>query len=405
MYDEEECTEKSALWADMSDDEKVEFHDLYDRECLSRCCPQLVLAEAEDSRDKKRLGLGLMDCFLPVWIILAMALGLILGNFVPNTHAVLTNATFVGVSLPIAIGLLVMMYPILCKVRYEDMLSMLTRREIIVNIFISVAINWIVAPLLMLGLAWAFLPDQQDLREGLIVVGLGRCIAMVLIWTRLAKGDSDLCAIIVAVNSLLQIVLISPMALLYLNVVSHSGDSHKIEFDIATKSVAVFLGIPLGAAVITRVCVRPFSPDFYDRKLMPSISPLSLLGLLFTIIIMFASQGKAVAENIIAVCRVAAPLITYFVIIFMTTFFIFLRTGHTYETTCTHAFTAASNNFELAIAICAAVFGVDSQQALASTIGPLIEVPVLVAFVLFAKLIKPKLHWADQSAAKPSITV
>ncbi|CDK26252.1 unnamed protein product [Kuraishia capsulata CBS 1993] len=392
-YSSIDCTERTQLLSDISENEKSEIVERYGADCIRRCCPRLISDDADNEKSLNKIGLSIMDWLLPVWIIVAIALGLILGNFVPNTHAVLTNVKFVNVSIPIAIGLLVMMYPILCRIRYEELHHIVRQKSFLVNMLQSVVINWVIAPLLMLGLAWAFLPDRRELRDGLIIVGLGRCIAMVNVWVQLSSGDADLCAIIVAVNSILQIVLISPMSLLFVNVISHSDTAHKISYDLGAKSVGVFLGIPFGAALLTRLAIRPIWPSFYDKKLMPTIAPLTLIGLLFTIIILFASQGQEVAQNIVSVVRVAAPLVVYFLVIFLATFFAFMKLGHDYPRTCTQSFTAASNNFELAIAVCASVYGIDSQQALAATVGPLVEVPVLVIFVYFARFIRPRLSW------------
>lgn len=340
--------------------------------------------------------LGLLDRFLALWIFLAMAVGIILGNFVPNTGPALQRGKFVGVSVPIAIGLLVMMYPILCKVRYETLHLVMQKQDIWIQIGFSIVVNWIIAPLLMLGLAWAFLPDKGALREGLILVGLARCIAMVLIWTGLAGGDSEYCAILVAINSILQMILYAPLALLFIRVISHESGTLDISYGVVAKSVAVFLGIPLGAAVITRFTLRRFtSPEWYDDVFLRFAAPWSLIGLLFTILILFASQGKQVVHQIVSVVRVAAPLIVYFAIIFFLTLLVTHRLGFGYKLAATQSFTAASNNFELAIAVAVATYGANSDQALASTVGPLIEVPVLLGLVYVVKWIGKRREWKD----------
>ncbi|KAB8273044.1 sodium bile acid symporter family-domain-containing protein [Aspergillus minisclerotigenes] len=338
--------------------------------------------------------LGILDRFLAVWIFLAMAIGIILGNFVPNTGPALQQGKFVGVSIPIAVGLLVMMYPILCKVRYESLHHVLQARGIWVQIGFSVVVNWIIAPFFMLALAWAFLPDEPELRQGLILVGLARCIAMVLIWTGLAGGDNEYCAILVAINSLLQMVLFAPMGVFFIEVIS--GDTITFEYSTAAKSVAVFLGIPLGAAILTRFVLRwTTSARWYDQVFLKWISPLSLIGLLFTILVLFASQGRQVVHQIVSVIRVAAPLIVYFAVIFFATLFITYKMGFGYRLAATQSFTAASNNFELAIAVAVATFGENSNQALAATVGPLIEVPVLLGLVYAVKLVANRLGWKD----------
>ncbi|KAF3393824.1 Arsenical-resistance protein Acr3 [Penicillium rolfsii] len=356
---------------------------------------ELCGSNAACQEDKHRSAfhqLGLLDRFLAIWIFLAMALGIILGNFVPSTGPALQRGKFVGVSVPIAVGLLVMMYPILCKVRYETLHRTLRQKALLVQIGFSLIVNWIVAPLFMLGLAWAFLPDEKGLREGLILVGIARCIAMVLIWTGLAGGDNEYCAILVAINSILQMVLFAPLAILFIQVIS--DDDISLEYSLAAKSVGVFLGIPLGAAIVTRFGLRNLiGGKWYEKKFLVWISPLSLIGLLFTIIVLFASQGRHVVHQIVSVVRVAAPLVVYFAVIFLATLVITRRFGFGYQLSCTQSFTAASNNFELAIAVAIATFGVDSDQALAATVGPLVEVPVLLGLVYAVKWYGKRNSW------------
>ncbi|KAL6818304.1 sodium bile acid symporter family domain-containing protein [Trichoderma sp. SZMC 28013] len=338
--------------------------------------------------------LGLLDRFLAVWIFLAMAVGIILGNFVPSMSPALEKGKFVGVSVSIAIGLLVMMYPILCKVRYESLHTLLNKRELWKQIGFSVFVNWIIAPFLMLALSWAFLPDKSHLRTGLILVGLGRCIAMVLIWNALAGGNNDYCAILVAVNSILQIVLFAPLAIFFLNVISDENDIAPISYSVVATSVAAFLGIPLGAAVITRFGLRFVAgPAWYDRIFIRFVSPWSLIGLLYTILVLFAAQGHQVVHQIVSVLRVAAPLVVYFAIVFFTTVGICRMLGFEYQFLVTQSFTAASNNFELAIAVAVATFGPNSDEALASTVGPLIEVPVLLGLVYALRWVANRWSW------------
>jgi arsenite transporter len=362
-------------------------------------------------------GLSFLDRFLVIWIVLAMAIGIILGNFVPSTGPALQKGQFVGVSVPIcmtiwqsmlsspnpiltfvttAIGLLVMMYPILCKVRYETLHLLFSHRALWIQIGISFLLNWILCPLIMLGLAWAFLPDEAYLREGLIFVGIARCIAMVLIWTDLAGGDTDYCAVLVAFNSILQIVLFAPLAIFYVKVISGSNSELEISYNTVATSVAVFLGIPLGAAIVTRLTLRHLLGEKnYQTFFIRLISPLSLIGLIFTIIVLFASQGKHVVDQIIDVLRVMAPLIVYFAITFSFVVFMCHKLGFGYRVSCTQSFTAASNNFELAIAVVVAVYGVNSEQALASTVGPLVEVPVLVGCIYILKWLKGRWGWKN----------
>ena len=346
-----------------------------------------------DKKSSVYAGLGWLDRLLALWILLAIVIGMLLGNFVPNISDKLQQGEFVGVSVPIAVGLLVMMYPILCKVQYETLHRVFAHRQIWIQIGFSVFVNWIVAPLLMLALAWAFLPDEPGLRTGLIFVGLARCIAMVLIWTGLAGGDEEYCAILVAINSVLQMVLYAPLAILFVKVIS--GDDYQgVSYSLVAQSVGVFLGIPLGAAIVTRFAIRALSPKFYT-KFLKWIAPWSLVGLLYTIIVLFALQGKQVVHQIVSVVRVAAPLVVYFLIIFSATIVVTKRLGFGYKLSATQAFTAASNNFELAIAVAVATFGAHSDEALATTVGPLIEVPVLIGLVYVVKWFAGRSGWKD----------
>ncbi|KZL88239.1 arsenical-resistance protein [Colletotrichum incanum] len=334
--------------------------------------------------------LGILDRFLAVWIFLAMLIGILLGNFVPNAGPALQHGKFV------AIGLLVMMYPILCKVQYEKLHDVFRTREIWIQLGFSVIINWIIAPLFMLALSWAFLPDKEGLRNGLILVGIARCIAMVLIWTSLARGDGDYCAILVAVNSFLQIVLFAPVALLFIRVIGQDNSISSISYSTVASAVGVFLGIPLGAAILTRLSlIYTIGTKTYNAKVIPFLAPWSLIGLLYTIIVLFASQGSQVVHQIVSVVRVAAPLVVYFSVIFSATLLVARKLGFRYGLACTQAFTAASNNFELAIAIAVAAYGPDSDEALATTVGPLIEVPVLLGLVYFVKWFARRYGWED----------
>lgn len=308
---------------------------------------------------------------------------------------------------PLAIGLLVMMYPILIKVRYELLPSLLRQRQLYHQLALSIVLNWIVAPLLMLALSWAFLPDRPALREGLILVGVARCIAMVLIWTDLAGGDMDYCAMLVAVNSLLQIVLFAPLAVFFIRVVSRSENTVPIDYSTVAQSVAAFLGIPLAAAILTRAVVLSWicggNTKKYNRNFVRWVSPLSLLGLLFTIIVLFAAQSKNVVSKITSVLRVCAPLLVYFVAVFIGTVWVCLwlrkktaakeEGSWGYGVMCAQSLTAASNNFELAIAVAVVCYGVDSEQALAATVGPLVEVPVLLALVEALKWGRKRWGW------------
>lgn len=360
-------------------------------------------------------GLGWLDRLLALWILLAIIIGMVLGAFVPGIHNALEQSTFASVSAPIAIGLIVMMYPILCKVKYETLHLAFRTKELWIQVGFSVIINWIVAPFLMLALSWAFLPDRPELREGLILVGIARCIAMVsrihltspntqkdhaltkqqvLIWTGLAGGDNQYCAILVAINSLLQLVLFAPLAIFFISVISGASSINSPSYSLVATSVAAFLGVPLGAAVVTRFALRKLAgPEFYDKKFIPFIAPFSLLALLYTIIVLFASQGSRVVDQIVDVVRVAAPLIVYFVAIFGVTLLVSHKLGFGYKLSTTQSFTAASNNFELAIAVAVATYGAESNQALAATVGPLIEVPVLLGLVYVVKWFGKRRGW------------
>ncbi|RGP72486.1 arsenical-resistance [Fusarium sporotrichioides] len=369
------------------------------REGFSDQDPEAVAKNTSTNDQQKQplsafKGLSLLDRYLALWIFLAMAIGIILGNFVPETGPTLQKGKFVGVSVPIAVGLLVMMYPILCKVRYESLHELFSHREMWKQICFSLFINWILAPFLMLALAWAFLPDKSELRTGLILVGLGRCIAMVLIWNGLAGGNDEYCAILVAINSILQMVLFAPMAVFFIRVISHESGAIDISYSVVAISVAVFLGIPLGAAVITRLALRKYAgADWYQHTFLKYLAPWSLIGLLYTILVLFASQGRQVVHQIVSVVRVAAPLIVYFVLIFFVTLWISRLLGFQFPMMVTQSLTAASNNFELAIAVAVATFGPNSDQALASTVGPLIEVPVLIGLVYTVRWMANRWGW------------
>ncbi|KAL8243905.1 hypothetical protein R6Q59_010163 [Mikania micrantha] len=337
-------------------------------------------------------GLGWLDRLLALWIILAIVVGILLGNFVDGIETSLQRGTFVNVSVPIAVGLLVMMYPILCKVQYESLHRLFAHRQIWIQLGFSVIVNWIVAPLLMLGLAWAFLPDEPGLRTGLVFVGIARCIAMVLIWTGLAGGDEEYCAILVAFNSILQMILFAPLAILFVKVISRGG-GNDVSYSTVAKSVGVFLGIPLGAAMLTRFTLRALNASWFEQTFLKWLAPWSLVGLLYTILVLFASQGKQVVHQVVSVVRVAAPLIVYFIVIFTVTLIITRRLGFGYKVGVTQSFTAASNNFELAIAVAVATFGAESDEALAATVGPLIEVPVLISLVYLVQWLATRWKW------------
>jgi len=327
--------------------------------------------------------LSTLDRFLPVWIGLAMAGGLVLGRLIPDLNTTLERVKVDTVSLPIAIGLLAMMYPVLAKVRYRHIGDELADRR---TLGLSLVMNWVVGPALMFTLAWVFLADLPELRTGLIIVGLARCIAMVLIWNDLAYGSRELAAGLVAINSLFQIAMYSVLGWFYLSVLPGWLGLDTAALDVSiwaiAKSVLIFLGIPLLAGFLTRTIGEARKgTEWYEQTFLPRIGPIALWGLLFTIVVLFALQGKQITTHPIDVARVAIPLLVYFALMWSTSFLAGYRLRFPYSRNASIAFTAAGNNFELAIAVSIAVFGVTSGQALAGTIGPLIEVPALIALV------------------------
>jgi ACR3 family arsenite transporter len=330
--------------------------------------------------------LSTLDRFLPVWIVAAMALGLALGRWIPGVDDALSAVEVGNVSLPIAIGLLLMMYPVLAKVRYSELDRVTGDRKLLGA---SLALNWLVGPALMFALAWLLLPDLPEYRTGLIIVGLARCIAMVLIWNDLSCGDREAAAVLVAINSVFQIVAFAALGWFYLQVLPGwlglSTTSAEFSVWAIAASVLVFLGIPLLAGFLTRTLgERARSRDWYEGTFLPRIGPVALYGLLFTIVMLFALQGDAITSRPWDVARVALPLLAYFALMFGGSFLLGVRLRLGYAKTTTLAFTAAGNNFELAIAVAIGTFGVTSGQALAGVVGPLIEVPVLVALVYVA---------------------
>jgi ACR3 family arsenite transporter len=336
--------------------------------------------------------LSTLDRFLPLWIFLAMALGVGLGYFFPGIKDVFNALSIGTVSFPIAVGLLWMMYPVLAKVKYEELGKI---RGAVKQFGVSLTLNWLIGPIIMFILAWAFLPDLPGYRTGLIITGLARCIAMVLIWNMLAGGDSEYCATLVALNSVFQIIMYSPLAYFYLRVAPGWFGAQGTTLDVSmwdiAKSVLIFLGIPLAAGVITRfTLLRSRGADWYDTKLMPRLGPTALAGLLFTIVVMFSMQGDKILARPLDVLRVAIPLAVYFAVMFLVSFAVSRAMKFSYEMAATQSFTAASNNFELAIAVAIGTFTIASPEALATVIGPLIEVPVLIGLVYVSLWIKDR---------------
>ncbi|MFF4887610.1 ACR3 family arsenite efflux transporter [Streptomyces nigra] len=341
-------------------------------------------AAGDDSIVKK---LSTLDRYLAAWILLAMAVGLGLGRLVPGMDDALAKVEIGGISLPIALGLLVMMYPVLAKVRYDRLDRVTGDKKLMVS---SLVINWAVGPAVMFALAWIFLPDLPEYRTGLIIVGLARCIAMVIIWNDLACGDREAAAVLVALNSVFQVVAFGLLGWFYLDLLPrwmNLGDGQGLDVSVwyIALNVVVFLGVPLLAGFLTRrIGERKLGRTGYEARFLPTVGPWALYGLLFTIVILFALQGQTITSRPLDVARIALPLLVYFAVMFFGTFLLGKAVGLAYDRTATLAFTAAGNNFELAIAVAIATFGVTSGQALSGVVGPLIEVPVLIGLVYVA---------------------
>jgi len=347
----------------------------------------------------RKRGLGAISKFLTLWIFLAMAGGIILGAAYPEIARILDTVRIEQVSLPIAIGLIWMMYPPLAGVKYEELSKMKQQGKALTA---SIAQNWLIGPVLMFALAWLFLPDMPEYRMGLILIGLARCIAMVLVWNQLAGGDNDLCAVLVAMNSLFQVALYSVLAYAFITILSAwiggagAGTVVNISIVQVGRAVFVYLGIPFIAGITTRsILLKKRGKEWYDNVFMRKLGPTALVGLLFTIIVMFSLKGENIVALPFDVFRIAVPLFTYFIVMFALSFFMSYRLGFSYEQSTTLAFTAASNNFELAIAVAVAVFGIGSGQAFAAVVGPLIEVPVMLGLVHVAR--RMSIMWFDKS--------
>jgi len=337
--------------------------------------------------------LSTLDRYLPLWIGAAMIGGLLLGRVVPQVNQVLNHVQVDGISLPIALGLLIMMYPVLAKVRYDRLDTVTGDRKLLLS---SLVLNWLIGPALMFALAWLLLPDLPEYRTGLIIVGLARCIAMVIIWNDLACGDREAAAVLVALNSIFQVLMFAVLGWFYLSALPgwlglERATVTTSPWQIA-KSVLVFLGIPLVAGYLSRrLGERAKGRAWYESTFLPRIGPWALYGLLFTIVVLFALQGDQIISRPLDVARIALPLLAYFAIMWGGGYAVGAALGLGYARTATLAFTAAGNNFELAIAVAIATYGATSGQALAGVVGPLIEVPVLVALVYVSLALRPKI--------------